>query len=481
VHLTRDQELEVSQTLSKTWSLEESVMSFAETRAALQQQIAQINKLVERLKNSVGPTISELIDYADFITHDPIYSCQSFIDAFNSAIGEPEKVWALCIDELEIMPDHLQGYLFSCLRSIDQRIILKLATSPFSKLVWDNSSTDRPMAGHDYTPVNLSFGRKKDAQKFTAKLFDTLVKAELGSKRFIRGEAVLGHSPIGDASALQKKSNQYAPPAGEHYQRFSKLSEVDPSFKRYLDERGISLEDVHQASENERAGQIRKHIWQVAIRLEFGPNAIFQKKDRSSPSRKRIPDIYLGYDSLLTICEGNPRTTIGLLRPMARRFSGENNVVSFEYQAQTLQDTIAKYLSLLSTIPVKLYDDSQKNYSLIDLLDSIGQFLSAEVNSEEFKQEPSLSVRMDDKIAPHIRDAIGNAMNQGAFVMISDEKGLFDFGALGGARLRLSYMLCPRYHLPLTFGQSVNLSTALSQQGSNKAKPISMRDLFDAD
>ncbi|WLA66008.1 hypothetical protein QNN01_03820 [Bradyrhizobium diazoefficiens] len=65
-----------------------------------------------------------------------------------------------------------------------------------------------------------------------------------------------------------------------------------------------------------------------------------------------MADIYLGYDSLLTMCEGNPRITISLMRPLVRRYFGTSKVIPFEDQAALVEETIAKYVSLLSTIRV---------------------------------------------------------------------------------------------------------------------------------
>jgi hypothetical protein len=63
--------------------------------------------------------------------------------------------------------------------------------------------------------------------------------------------------------------------------------------------------------------------------------------------------------------------------------------------------------------------------------------------------------------------------------MISDESGLFDFGSIQRARLRLSYLLCPLYHLPLVLGGVVNLSRVLNKgQIRHPDRIINQGDLF---
>ncbi|PBB68016.1 hypothetical protein CK228_12845 [Mesorhizobium sp. WSM4312] len=459
--------------------------SFLEIRSLLQLHIASINAILEKVRYGMIDDIDDVMAHDSFITHDPIYACSSFVDIFNNATNRPEKIWALCVDELEIMPRALQRQLFSYLRSVDQRIVVKLATSPFSGISWERTSEEGPMVGHDYTPINLAFANKKDAKRFTAKLFDALLNAEgmryRGRRPAERAESVLGTSLIQEANSSHLQRRAYVPPDGEHYKRFANLRDNDVAFRQFLEDRNIDLETVYKEPEDRRAGLARKYIWQVAIRNEYGPTNIFRRSDESvssrSPSRKRLSDAYLGYDSLITVCEGNPRTTIGLLRPLVKHFVGEGSEVLPEIQASYLQSAIAKYVSLLATIPIE-----RDSRSIIDVLDQIGEYLSFEVNGPTFKPEPSLSIRIDRNVPAEIQEAIGNAMNQGAFVMLSDDIGLFDFGSVSGARLRLSYMLCPRYHLPLTFGKSINLSTILGQERGRRRynNNLSINDLFSA-
>jgi hypothetical protein len=192
-----------------------------------------------------------------------------------------------------------------------------------------------------------------------------------------------------------------------------------------------------------------------------------------------LADIYLGYDSLLTMCEGNPRITISLMRPLVRRYFGTSRSIPFEDQAALVEETIAKYVSLLSTIRVVDPTNNVQNMSIIDLIEAIGGFFSSEVTGTVFKPEPPLTFRIDNTVPEEYVDAIGVAMNQGAFVMLSDESGLFDHGSIKEARLRFSYLLCPLYHLPLTIGGPVNLSRILStRRPRTSRRALTQDDLF---
>ena len=179
----RDRESELCRTLSSVWDLGDQALSFLEVRLRLYWQLGEINRYLDRIKHGLSVSPQEILDSAQYLSHDPIRSCEAFVSFFNDVVGQPDKIWALCVDELEIMPDDLQNYLFSGFRSIDQRMLLKLATSPFSKIDWRGLGKDRPMSGNDYTPINLGFTTKhntkrNDARRFSAQLLEALIATE---------------------------------------------------------------------------------------------------------------------------------------------------------------------------------------------------------------------------------------------------------------------------------------------------------------
>ncbi|MDA9415244.1 hypothetical protein XH81_10345 [Bradyrhizobium sp. CCBAU 25360] len=486
-----DGEVRLSRALSSVWDLKENTLSFLEVRSRLYWQLGEMNRFLAKIRHGQEVSPEEILDHAQYLSHDPIGACEAFVSLFNEITDLPAKIWALCVDELEIMPDQLQNYLFSGFRSIDQRIVLKLATSPFSKIDWRGLGKDGPMSGNDYTPINLGFTTKhdikrNDARRFSARLLEALIVAETKAKQKgnqTRGPEVLGRSVITEANTSPDQKNAYRPPDGSHYIRFKSLLERDPAFAQFLRDRDIDLDQMHRSDENQRAGKARKYIWQVACRLAYAPLSSFMRPDRSigerPPSRKALADIYLGYDSLLTMCEGNPRITISLMRPLVRRHFGTSRSIPFEDQAALVEEAIAKYVSLLSTIHVVDPTNNIQNMSIIDLIEAIGGFFSNEVTGTVFKPEPPLTFRIDNAVPKEYVDAIGVAMNQGAFVMLSDESGLFDHGSIKDARLRFSYLLCPLYHLPLTIGSPINLSRILStRRPRTSRRALTQEDLF---
>ncbi|MHC2584335.1 hypothetical protein ACVI1J_003482 [Bradyrhizobium diazoefficiens] len=176
-------EADLCQALSSVWDLGEKTLSFLEVRLRLYWQLGEMNRFLERIKHGISVTPQDILDHAQYLSHDPIRSCEAFVSLFNDITSQPNKIWALCVDELEIMPNDLQNYLFSGFRSIDQRLVLKLATSPFSKIDWRGLGKDRPMSGNDYTPINLGFTtkhdtRRNDARRFSSRLLEALIVSE---------------------------------------------------------------------------------------------------------------------------------------------------------------------------------------------------------------------------------------------------------------------------------------------------------------
>jgi energy-coupling factor transporter ATP-binding protein EcfA2 len=480
VGLTRTLEVEFCKLLCKTWEIEGDVINIKELRASLFTQISAINRLLDSYTSP--STRSESASLANKLFVDPITSAISFIDCFDSVFPASGKQWALCVDELEIMPHDLQDYFYMNLRSTDHRLLLKIATSPFTSAfsAFDSAS---PMDNNDYTSVNLSDAKKSESIKFTRQLVSEMVKRE-GHPGSLSVQAILGKSPITEENSDQKGSEgPYSSPRGAHYQRFRKLAGIDENFSAYLDRNQVNLEELDSLDESSRASKARQAIWQVALRLEHGANQKFRAmgvaKNRQN-SRKTISSIYMGAESFLAMCEGNPRVTMGMFRTVLEKFrSNGSKVVSKSAQSEIIESTIAKYLSLLSAIALPLNKNKRHNSSVVTLLELIGEYCASQNLSGIFSPEPLSTFIVDDNLPVDIIKSFGAAINQGAFVMIEDKEKRKSYGRLQGARMRLSYLLCPRYKLPLTFGRSVPIQKILTakKRGGTEAT-IRIKDLF---
>ena len=75
-----------------------------------------------------------------------------------------------------------------------------------------------------------------------------------------------------------------------------------------------------------------------------------------------------------------------------------------------VEEAIAKYVSLLSTIRWNDPDAKSRNLSVVNLIDIIGDYFSEEINGPVFKSEPLLTFRVDQSLPKEEIEAIGSAM-----------------------------------------------------------------------
>ena len=180
--------------------------------------------------------------------------------------------------------------------------------------------------------------------------------------------------------------------------------------------------------------------------------------------------MYTGLESLLTICEGNPRWVIGILRPQILRYKrllqhGNRRALDRAYQARQILKVIGRYRALLGTIPLKGGKHGARA-SVLRLVDQIGNYMFRDVVLGQFKPEPVLSFVVDKNVTSSQIEALGIAVNQGAFVLVPSRKGDTTAGTILNSRFRMSYLLAPDFQLPLTYGAQISLSTILQKPPS---------------
>ena len=472
--IAADQQSDLAQHLAIVWRLPSPGRSMLAIRAYLNDRLNTIGSAIALIR----PDTYSRLD--DFISEKPFFALQienivkGFIDVVNEVLRDRERRWCISFDEIEILDAGLQTELFGCLRSIDQRALLKLAASPFSTISSEALVSTRPEGGHDFVPLVLSHARKKDAMRFSNHLFQALLNEH--QLAGTTADDVLGKSQITD-NLVAAAMNPYKPPGGRNYKRLAELKSKDPTFANYLYMRNISLENVWRATENDRAGEARKFLQIAGLRLEYGRNNslnIDGREIRRFRSRKRVPDFYLGAEALLTLCEGNPRFMIGLLRPLVLKYAHDRKRITDALQSEQVSVTVARYLSLLSAL--KVGNPGRPENSLLKLLDSVGDYFFDEVLGGDFKPEPVTTFVVDQNTPQHIAEAVGIALNQGALVFIPSSREEYVLGDVRGKRYRLSYLLASRYHLPLTYGGQVNLSMIVQERG--KQQRVTLNDLF---
>jgi hypothetical protein len=116
---------------------------------------------------------------------------------------------------------------------------------------------------------------------------------------------------------------------------------------------------------------------------------------------------------------------------------------------------------------------------LLGFLDVIGEYFQDRLLEDKFEPDYNGSFTVDSDATTELESTVGNALNVGALIFVPDHEVNADALLVGlkGKRFRLSYLLCPRYTLPLTIGYSVSLGVIL--QG--KKEPPRRMPLFDSD
>lgn len=475
--LSDEKESDLSSELAKLWRLNIEIYSIRALRFALHSRIQEIDDLYFRITSL--EEIIKLRDLRDnpFVSLDIVNTIQSFVAVINEISRETNRVWAFCIDEIEILPADLQTRLLRSLRSVtDQRIRFKISASPFSRNTLPIGDHTIPMGGHDYTPITLTYAKKHEAVRFGRQILGALV-TEFAPD--VTPDELFGKSRFEPEMPLRARGSP-SPyrPGGARFNELKALEREDPGFADYLKRRGIDLTRVSAQTEDERA-EVRKLIQIAEIRREFGINNVVSvdgldvKRHRS---RKRVGDIYTGTEALLTLCEGNPRWLIGLIRPLLTENFSYRSVPRHK-QASSVATAIARYLALLSTIP--LSRPQGRSIPVTKAIDRIGAYFFDDITAPRFKTEPALSFIVDKKASVEQIDSIGAALNQGAFVFIPGQENEHCLGDIRNKRFRISYLLCPRYKLPLMYGQPVQLSRILSDRSMTPDGQYTLSDIID--
>lgn len=456
--------------LASQWLLDGNTPTFFILRSKLGLRLHQISQLTEDVRAGEKSGVSEVRGNHPFVDLHFSLLLKTTVDTINACIGQRERHWCICVDELEIIPESLRRIVFRALRSVDPRILLKLSLSPFSVDLFENKDGTIPMPGQDYSPIYLSYPRSADAVRFGRQLANSLLsEMKLESSSL---EHIFGHSDEAAAEPTDRAPlSVYAAPNGERYKLFARLDELDPSFHQFLQKRRYDIRRMPNMSESERA-QLRKLLQIVRARLEFRDFSVRggDSSDRGfRRSRKRIHSMYTGIEALLTICEGNPRWILGILHPLIGSYKvhverhSNSTRVDRARQARQISRVVIRYRALLSTIPFAKQKSGQKA-TVLELIDKIGEYMFRDVVLRTFKPEPVLSFVVDQKVSEAQIMALGSAINQGAFVLVPNRKGESTEGLIRSSRFRMSYLLAPEFQLPLTYGAQINLSSILSSE-----------------
>ncbi|MDQ8732444.1 hypothetical protein [Bradyrhizobium sp. LHD-71] len=508
--IPRDEVLgdKASKLLASGWGLSLQVGGYYGLRSAVTNRVRAIQHLLT--VTAMKPLDADrLIEDHPHLSATFFDDLREFGDVFEHIYGRRQK-WAACFDELEIAPDPVKIPIWQSGRSFDPRFLIKISASPYDGSLTELLQPQMPMVAHDFLEVDLSSQARREVDRFSQRMFTKLCN-EVGISP-IKAEHLLGPSFYDDgfdpdvdrpsnvtSASLQRSVRRgrgaRLAPDGFYNRKFRGLARKDSSFLRYLAKHNINPEGMAALPEFQKASLIRKIISTVIVRDEF----LFQHQTQNSEAgrsrrfraKKSVSRIYTGAFSLFTLCEGNPRWIIGLFRPLIADLVQMRDVsavkaISRTEQTKRIERTIATFLTLLSTLRSSHRGQSAK--SIIELVEQLGDFCFEQVLGQDFNPEPILSFTIDRNVGKDVYSAVGRAINQGALVLVP-QKGLRRGdpeaassapGNIWGKRVRLSFLLAPRYRLPLVLGRSVDLSPVLRSNPpiATPSEQLILGDLF---
>jgi hypothetical protein len=458
VAISPEQEASVAEQIAGSWYLRPRIPSFLAIKQALTTRLVALSTMFSRAKRVGTELRSQIADSPEYhLAFLPAAAVA--VEAFDDAINE-EGRWGFLFDELELAPDWLRDELVQSLRSRDDRFLFKLALSPYwsGGIVFDSPSA--PGIGNDFDLIELTYAERVAALKFCEELWSGMMRAKgLGhlDPRKVLGNSYFETQPeewIGSGTAYGKDSRIA--------QRFRVLAERDRSFKNYLDKRGIDPDQLDFLSANERAAEVRKISPLVTVR-EFYRGVDNIEGVARARSRK-APTLYAGAEAVFAITEGNPRWFIGLTERLLSRREPDDTV-SEAIQAEEIFRASSRFAAMLRTLPVETRADfGTRRRGVLSALNAIGDWTHAQVVGGEFQPEPPGSFIVDTSLPTSVYDIVGKALNAGGIIFVPSDDPLRLLTALRGKRFRISYLLAPKYGLPLRLGREIALSRILQEQ-----------------
>lgn len=417
------------------------------------------------------------------------YSTESFqsklsliISAFNGVTNDEDRRWALLFDELEIAPTTIKNFLLTAIRSLDQRILIKLAMAPYMEDAGFERTPGAAQPLHDYHTVQLTYPNKEDAAEFSSELFRSaflrMGSGEVDLEKLFDGPT--------DALGFGRKPHETARkvriPA-----EFRSLAQKDESFCNFVNERNIFSKTYIQ-NENNIARDVRK-VLPIVIARDFYLRRFKDGESVANRSRKSH-ELYTGFPSVMEITEGNPRAILTLAAPLAHELRmGQADMtfrktISSAAQSSAIRRVELLLTSLLQVIPLEL-GGFHAEKGLLDFVDRIGRALEFRLLRAAFTPDYVGTFVLDKNAEPSVYGALGRALNAGAVIHVPFPGAHADnlLRGLGGQRFRISYALAPRYRLLLTLGDRVNLSRLLGttppSPDSSQQQSLFRDDAFD--
>ncbi|MCS6578699.1 hypothetical protein [Curtobacterium poinsettiae] len=445
--LGSDQERELAEAFRLAFELPGSGGSLKAVARAIALRLAELGNLRNRPDRLLS---------ADWIKVDPIGAVEAVITVFNSLVDAPEQRWALLFDEMELAPASLVEQLMRRLRAGPQLIDFKLSMAPITPEANHLGGTVGAIGGQDFELISLVGNGRLADTAFTTRLFEEYLARVSGTRGVslhrVFGESFFdGRESFNAVSARPQLSGHAYGKDGPVLQAMRALARKDPSFSTYLETRKIDLDNLDAVQGTARAATIRKIRNIVVAREHF-------RGQGGRRSRKTL-EIYTGANSLVSFPDGNPRMAQVLIRELGIALqSSLNGKVGVAAQSEAIEATVNRFIGLIEAQEGLLLFD--KIITVLDLVEAIGDALAHRLIDLPFSADVPSGIYVDAKVSSELLPLVERAVNVGALVPARLNGASLDSNVMG-AKLRLNYLLSPRFHLPFRQGKLLALSTVL--------------------
>jgi len=434
--------------ISIAWGLKLRSYSFRSLTSSLTIRKGEIPRLVNALKrfSLEERNIHLKQPIFNYLYNDLVQLVNVSIELFSNFFANEITNWALLFDELELAPRCVVQKLLDALRGSNDRLILKLSMAPFSPDVTVVKDIFSAMPGNDYDFVLLWNSKKKD---FNREFSSDLLKSMLED----RGLSSYSSEDIFGRPILNLRT-----------QVFKQAYENDPTFKNYADKKNINIDKLEELGSSEKHSVMGKVSATLRLR-NVARKPQTQNEQPAYVSLKSLPDYYSGSESLFEVLEANPRWFIGVITSLLDEYEKTKTKIKPSRQLEEIKNTSDKFLLLLRTIPSPIKNHNNNTPQGVDFaINLIGEYFKENIILGDFREKPRGSFIVDNLIDQTIQDSLGAALNAGALVHITTDSSQVFLTDLSKQRFRLSYLLSPKYSLPLTLLTPINLSNILNKK-----------------
>ena len=267
------------------------------------------------------------------------------IQAVSSAVSghlgcEEEPTWIVCIDEAEFLPDVFQRCINNLFRADSRKIVIKMATLPFSHRTTETLSPGifAEANGNDFSYRSIDM--RDDSADFL-NVTNNLCKVRL--------KPIIGNSPL-FTGTLEGFVGRVKDDDWVDYYR----QELNNKNCRYED---IFFGIISQFSDQRRASVPKQKNKRKQTYDKYAPIYFFREMYKKSQVGNYTPGWYAGSQVIRKISDGNPRNFIKLMHELFRGATEGSLSTKKQHKiVYAFSDEEFKYLESMPSFGPYLYE-----------------------------------------------------------------------------------------------------------------------------